>query len=141
MSILSKILFNQTSIPLLKRSLDASNLRQKVISNNLANIGTPGYDRREVSFEDQLRKAMHRDGVQGRTTDPRHIPIGHESVAKVMPEVLQVTDQSETNGVNNVDVDQEMTALAKNQILFNTAARLAAARFKGLRKAITGRSG
>jgi flagellar basal-body rod protein FlgB len=141
MGILSKVLFDPTPIPLLKRSLDASSLRQKVIANNLANVSTPAYNRREVTFEDELRKAINRNGIQGRTTHRRHIPIGRQSVDRVQPKIVEVTDQADFNGVNNVDVDQEMAALAKNQILFNAAAKLAADKFRGLRKAILGRSG
>lgn len=141
MDILSKILFNQTSIPILKKSLDASTIRQRVIANNLANVSTPEYNRREVTFEERLRQAMNREGVQGWTTHPRHIPIGRESVQRVQPRVVEVTDTAESNGVNNVDIDQEMTALAKNQILFHAASRFAAGGFKRMRQAILGRVG
>ncbi len=140
MNLLTRVLFKQTSIPLLKRSLDASSLRQNVISNNLANVSTPEYRRREVVFEEALRKAMNRDGVQGWRTHSRHIPIGRESVDRVQPQIVEVPEQTDFNGINNVDVDQEMAALAKNQILFSAAAKLAAHDFKELRKAIFGRA-
>ena len=40
------------------RALDAYALRHQTISNNLANINTPGYKRQEVRFEDQLAGAL-----------------------------------------------------------------------------------
>ena len=36
-------------INVLDKALDASNLRETVITNNLANVNTPGYKRREVA--------------------------------------------------------------------------------------------
>ena len=40
------------------RALDAYALRHQTISNNLANVNTPGYKRQEVRFEDQLAGAL-----------------------------------------------------------------------------------
>ena len=37
-------------INVLDKALDESNLRETVITNNLANVHTPGYKRREVDF-------------------------------------------------------------------------------------------
>ena len=42
------------------------------------------------------------------------------------------------SGVNNVDLDHEMTELAKNQIRFRFAARLMADTFRGIQKSIRG---
>ena len=42
------------------RALDAYALRHQAISNNLANINTPGYKRQTVRFEDQLAGALCR---------------------------------------------------------------------------------
>ena len=46
-------LFGSQPINLLEKALAGSSLRHKVISNNIANINTPGYKRMEVSFEVQ----------------------------------------------------------------------------------------
>ena len=41
---------------LLKMGLDASNLRGEAISQNIANINTPDYKRKVVTFEETLKK-------------------------------------------------------------------------------------
>ena len=41
---------------ILSKLLDATELRQRVISQNTANVNTPGYLRRDVAFEDAAHK-------------------------------------------------------------------------------------
>lgn len=43
---------------LLARLVDASSLRHRVIAQNVANVNTPGYHRRDVSFEGALAREL-----------------------------------------------------------------------------------
>ena len=43
---------------LMKIGLDATELRGRTIANNIANINTPGYKRRYVSFEESLQNEI-----------------------------------------------------------------------------------
>ena len=52
--ILFNRIFDSAPINLLEKALAGSSLRHKVISDNIANINTPGYKRKEVSFEEEL---------------------------------------------------------------------------------------
>ncbi len=49
--------------------------RQGAISNNIANIDTPGYIRQEVNFETELQRQLGRGSSSLATTDPRHIAV------------------------------------------------------------------
>lgn len=137
-------LFEATKIPVLGRALDAYSLRHKAIATNLANITTPGYRAQHVTFEEQLQGALGPDGLTGAATHPNHIPIGQNSVATVQPAVEQQDAVSNprqdamASGLNNVDLDQEMAELAKNQIRFRFSARLLSETFRGLQKSIRG---
>ncbi|MDB5102934.1 MAG: flagellar basal-body rod protein FlgB, partial [Fibrobacteres bacterium] len=53
-----KFLFGGDTRQMAYKSLDASVLRGKAIAQNLANIETPGYKRKEVNFEEQLLNAV-----------------------------------------------------------------------------------
>ena len=44
---------------LLKKSMDASSYRGRVISNNIANYNTPGYKRHYVTFEETLKDNLN----------------------------------------------------------------------------------
>ena len=137
-------LFNKTNIPLLGKALDAYALRQKVIASNIANIATVGYRSRRVSFEDELAGTLQGQQISGTQTNEHHLPIGSPEEAEP---AIEVTDSNKdsagttnTSGVNDVDIDNEMAELAKDQIQFRMAARLIADTFKGIQNSIRGQS-
>lgn len=99
---------------LLKKSLDASSLRGKVIANNIANINTKGYKKYTVSFEENLKEAM--DNINLKTTDERHITDG-SSAGDI--EVKQDKSSSMREDGNNVDIDNEMANQAANTLMYN----------------------
>jgi flagellar basal-body rod protein FlgB len=45
-------------INVLDKAADASLMRQEVLSNNIANVGTPDYKRKDVTFESFLQKQL-----------------------------------------------------------------------------------
>ncbi len=134
--MLKNLLFDQKPDILLSLMLDKAALHQRVISSNVANVGTPGYERLGVSFEEKLEEAV-RLGEKMKTSDPRHIP-SPTWYRDLKPEVAKIED-GYWNGINNVNIDQEMVDLAKNQLDFNIGVRLMSSRFNSLRTAIRGR--
>jgi len=135
--MLEKILFDNNPTILLGKMLDRAALYQRVISANVANVGTPGYSRLGVSFEKELKTAMESGSEKLKRTHPKHLP-SPDRLKNVKPEVVLV-ENGYFNGINNVNIDEEMVELAKNQLDFNTAAKLLTLRFNQLRTAIRGR--
>lgn len=105
---------NEYVYGLLKKSLDASSFRGKVIANNIANINTKGYKRYNVSFEENLKKSIDEVGL--KTTDSRHIEEG-SSFGDIKME--QDTSRSMREDGNNVDIDNEMANQAANSLMYN----------------------
>lgn len=132
-------IFQKAGVSLLNRSLDAAALRHEAIASNIANVETPGYQRRKVKFEEKLRESLDTRKISGLRTDARHLPIGRERAMDVQPELVVDRSSENNSGVNNVDIDQEMANLAKNQIYFSASATLVARKFRGLKEAIRGR--
>lgn len=131
-------LFGSVSMNILERGLDASSTRQKVIANNLSNVSTPGFKASEVSFEEQLQAALAGDaGISGVLTNPRHIPIGEPTLADVKPEIRNLDATELRNDDNNVDIDREMTMLAKNTVTYNALAQKVTSEFSKLRYVIS----
>lgn len=127
-------LFNNTKLA--EKSLNATWLRNEVLSQNLANVDTPGYKRKSVSFEEQLNEAT--SGLKGIRTDRRHIPIGQQDIDSV--EIKVVQDNKSLNmriDGNNVDIDSEMALMAKNTIQYNTLVQTLNGTFGKLRSVIT----
>lgn len=133
---------SKPGINLLEKSLDASTLRQKVIANNMANIDTPHFKRSEVVFEDLLQKEIQsQGGLQAYRTDPRHLRFHNETSGNVMPQIIQDNNTSMNNNQNNVDIDYEMSLMAKNQLRYNVLVQQMNSEFKKMRTAIEGRRG
>ncbi|HEX05169.1 MAG TPA: flagellar basal body rod protein FlgB [Bacteroidetes bacterium] len=125
----------------LSKGLDAYAARQKTYAANIANSETPGYGAKRVEFEGELRKAISTRRMQLSRTQQEHIPVagGRDRMERLQPEV--VTSRAEMiNGVNNVDIEREMSGMATNQIQFATASKVLAIRYRMLRSSIIGRS-
>jgi flagellar basal-body rod protein FlgB len=139
-------IFEDTKIPVLAKALNAYALRHKAISSNIANIGTVGYTSQSVSFEDQLSGAISGSQVETETTNPHHLRSAADAINQVTPSVIDASVDGETDvdatasGVNDVDIDREMTELAKNQLRFKFASRLLGDSFRALQKSIRGQS-
>lgn len=99
---------------LLKKSLDVSLDRGRVIANNIANFNTKGYKRFYVTFEDSLKE--NQDKLALETTDEKHIK---NSVEYGEMEIKKDESTSMRKDGNNVDVENEMANLAANTLKYN----------------------
>jgi flagellar basal-body rod protein FlgB len=108
---------------LLRQAMQAATTRHQVISQNLANVNTPGYHAKEVTFEERLAAALE-DGSAG--------------VAGVAPEIREAGHLPEKENGNSVDIDREMTQLSKNAIVHQTLTQIMSQKISMMRSAITG---
>lgn len=108
-------IFNQTTLNVLKKGVEGTNLRHTAISNNIANVDTPNYQRATVSFEDQLKRILRGEGIKGIRNHPAHFIIGGpEEIPLIRPRVDVDNDSRFRPDKNNINIDQEMADLAKN---------------------------
>ena len=135
---ISNFIFKRTNVPILNKAMDAYTMRQRAISSNMANVATPGYRRKEVTFEEDLKKALDKNEIKGATTDDRHFPIGRRPIEKVEPAMIVPDDPSLASGLNNVNIEMEMAEQAKNSLRFSFATKLASEEFTDLRSSIRG---
>lgn len=121
----------------LKRALDAYSVRQRIIAENIANVQTPGYKSRRVTFEENLRRAFQRRiALAPVPNPPRSIPIGAISTSPV--KVVESADDY-NNGVNNVNLEKEMTQIVETNLSYNLVSKLLRGRIEMLKAAITGK--
>lgn len=113
-----------SQLDLLSNLMDAAQLRHQVISNNVANVNTPGYQRLDVAFEEHLAKSLE---------------SGDSNSTDILPRVYKPEGLASRADGNNVDVDMEMGQLARNALLYQTYAQLLSSRLSTMRSAITGR--
>jgi flagellar basal-body rod protein FlgB len=137
-SLIRQTVIDKTSVPLLKRMLDLSAFRNKLIASNVANATTPGYKARSIDFNSELKKAMVPPRLKIEQTDPRHMPL--KGASNSAPDVELAEPTVESNGINSVNIDSEMANLAQNSLTFELGAKLAGSKFKALKGAIRGRA-
>ena len=121
------------------KGLDAYTHRGRAIANNIANVSTPGYNRIEVSFEEQLREALDKElNMAGTRTNSNHLFLGRKELEHVKSEGYRVEDFTNAGEVNNVDIDIEMAKTAENEIAFNFASTFIRDRHGAISEAIKG---
>ncbi|RYG73879.1 flagellar basal body rod protein FlgB [Lentibacillus lipolyticus] len=128
-------LFSGT-IQTLEGSLDYASAKNRVIANNIANADTPGYKAKETVFKQVFENELT-SSFQAKQTHPRHISFGQASPQQPYTIVTQQNTAYNHNG-NNVDVDQEMTKLAKNQIYNQSLVDRLNGKFNSLQTVIKG---
>jgi flagellar basal-body rod protein FlgB len=104
----------------LNSAIQGASMRHDLLAGNLANVNTPGYQRRDVDFHGALQQAME----TGRPQDATFAATAEASVVSA-------------DG-NGVDMDRESAELAKNALDQQALVSVAQARLATLINAITG---
>ena len=104
---------------ILEDSLEYRAQRQKIIASNIANINTPNYKEKDLVFEDLLKDNQKSNDLQLKTTNPNHISSFNQSKTKEKYKVVTTNNTYEQNDQNSVDLDKQMSDMAKNSIMFN----------------------
>ncbi len=131
-------IFDKAHLQNLKKAVDVYAHRHQVTAQNISNVETRGYRAQKLKFEEMLGSEQMR--LRGVTTHRSHIPIGSQGLEATQDEITDSQNDFD-NGVNNVDIDSEMTTLATNDLSYRMATRLLSQRYNMLRSAIRGRVG
>lgn len=99
-------------INVLDKAADASWLRNEVIANNIANVNTPGYKRKDVQFEAYLQSALSGDGSLDRRVANTRLSTLEGNIYTDNENLSYRLDG------NNVNIDTENSNLADNQIRY-----------------------
>ena len=157
------LISNRTS-EILKLGMDGLMDRQHAISSNIANVMTPGYQRKEVAFESQLAEIIERedlkDYIKGQNSI-KYVPptvdvftgdiheyrtptiqekafLMSDSYADFKPQyVIDVYSGSNSDG-NNVELEREMMDLSKTGTRYLVLSNLARRYYTGMSEVIKG---
>lgn len=117
------------TVGLMQDRLNLSALNQKVVAANVANINTPRYVAKHVSFEEALRESLEEDAIAlVRTSAAHQDPTSVEEIMKE-PQIVET---------GPVDLDAEMMLLAHNSVEYQFMLTLLNKKFSLLRTAIEG---
>ena len=102
-------------VNVLGKAADASWLRNDILANNLANVDTPGYKRKDIDFESQPRRALGSSRYESVDSKVSHV-TSTELEGRVYTDAANFSYRLDGN---NVDIDTENVELASNQIKYN----------------------
>jgi flagellar basal-body rod protein FlgB len=135
-----------TSVDALTKSMTFLEERHRLILDNIANVGTPGYKAKSApiaEFQRALAKA-----IEERQAN-RSKPLALESTAhfRETRNGMAVTPSTAPEGDsgilkhdgNNVSLEKEMSDLAQNTLMHRVMSELLRSRFAGLKSAIAER--
>lgn len=154
-------LISTRTIDVTKMALDGLMMRQKAITANTANAMTPDYQRKEVSFEGQLREIIEKDDLKTYIKERNSIQYNPSSIDMAMgtapgltPQEArylksdiyssyepQITDDFASGGDatgNNVNLEQEMMDMATVGMKYNVLSTLEQKKMGDVRAAIKG---
>lgn len=130
--------FDSPTLTAIKKQMEAAEITQSVIANNMANANTPGFKKSTVSFADELKNALNSSVLPLRTSHPRHIS-NSITLDQVKPRIIKEEGTTMGYNNNNVDVEQEMVNLAVNSLSYQAAARMLDGKLTMLGYVIRGR--
>lgn len=113
------------TIKALANSLNFRQMRQDLISSNIANAETPGYKAKKIDFEEALARAIDLDNQQSlRTNDQEHFNVGGGGFDNLEPTIYDNPNGVVSEDGNTVDREEEMANMAENKILYDTSVAL-----------------
>lgn len=101
-------------VNVLDKAADASWTRENLIVNNIANVDTPNYKRRDLDFESVLREQLGNCKHESLDSKMREVDL-----SQLNPMIF--TDHANLSyrlDGNNVDIDTEEVELASEQIKY-----------------------
>ena len=101
-------------VNVLDKAADASWKRETVLANNIANVDTPGYKRKDLDFEGVLKQELGRCKHTSLDTKIENLHMDH-----LNPSVYtDLSNYSYRLDGNNVDIDVEEVEYASEQLRY-----------------------
>ena len=101
-------------INVLDRAAYAAWQRNEAISNNIANVDTPGYKRQDVAFESVLQQALGNNRYESMDDKVANVDLSRLRGRAY----LDYANYSYRLDGNNVDIENENVMLAENQLKY-----------------------
>lgn len=118
-------------VDIITQGLDATSLRHKILSNNLANANTPQFRRSDIDFSSVYAEVNQ---IPMKSTHESHITTGIR-ISDNIP-IVQDNSTSMRNDGSNVDVEREMIFLLENQLHYQAMTEVISRNLSLLRSVI-----
>lgn len=129
------IIFGENT-DLMAKVLDLQLQRQNLVMANITNVNTPKYRPRQIEFEKDMQNALALDERSKVTrTSERHLPAEFDPTG-FAGRGLKEFQPRIVHGQDTVDLDKEMSVMAKNTMLYNAITEIINKDFQGINKII-----
>ena len=123
---------------LLSKAIELRSKKNEILASNIANRETPGYKAADIVFNKALQKAYYKNQPSPlKTTHPLHFSgDNRQSITQIKgQEITSFNPEARFDG-NTVDLEQQMSKLAANQLLFEANTKAITKRFQILKDTI-----
>jgi len=158
-------LLSTRTIDVTKLAMDGLMMRQKAVTANIANVMTPDYQRKDVSFENQLKEITEKDDLKTMLKERNSIqytPTSLDLVTDRSPSALtpqqakylqtdvygnydpQITDDTNSGGDstgNNVTLEKEVMDMSSIGMKYTALSTLEQKQLSNIKSAIKGDMG
>ena len=127
-------LFESKTLNAMEGYMDRLSQRQKIVASNLANIDTPGYKTKDISFHATIDELIdkHSSGHL-RMTRERHLDAetcGRRNMVFEPQGLIERADE------NNVDIDREMMKLNETSFGYSMISQMLRGKYNKLSTSI-----
>ena len=118
-------------------TLQAKNKRLELISENIANTSTPGFEARDLDFGVFIENAQNQNSERSTTTHPDHIDLGSDDLTLEKSITFHQPLTKSIDG-NTVEIGVEQAKFGKAVADYEAAMGFLENRISGIRKALRG---
>jgi len=117
---------------LVKTALKIRSYKHSLLASNIANVDTPGYRRKDISFEKIIQSYLSEKN-RLKTTHPKHFDGSFKNIYKL----LKAYEEETLGTPNNVNLEEELVQLTENQMLYEATLQALSKELERLKEAIT----
>lgn len=113
---------------ILENLLRATSLRHGVIASNIANVDTPDYKAKDLTFDQMFNDEL----IELKTTSPQHI----KNMDLGLSEEVRTESGQQWVDKNNVELDMEVAKMTENALLFQATLHMFSTKIRMFKNAL-----
>jgi len=126
--------FQNDTINAMEAYMTRLSQRQQIVASNLANIDTPGFKTKDMSFHATMQELLSDNSINLRTERPEHNPGMMPTFQQA--QVFEVQGLSSREDQNNVDLDREMLKLGETSFGYSMITQMVRGKFRTIASSI-----
>ena len=127
-------LFHNQTLDAMEAYMTRLTQRLQIVDSNLANIDTPGYKSKDISFHATMQELLAENSVELRTERAEHSRGSMQVFPQ--PQVFEVQGLTSREDLNNVDLDWEMLKLSDTSFAYSLITQMVRGKFRTIASSI-----